>query len=259
MKYTQRGSGLFRTAAHRRPSAQGNPALTPGIEGVEMRKVYYNPMRNLATIVPFLAAVFFIDAFLEKPAVPQQPQATLKSAALESHEGVTISAQPWTDAATYKAKFPKKSPLASGIVAIDTIVRNDSDDSMKIDLEQIRLNVTVSEDNRQALRSLTADDVADVMTDTGKHDPTETRRSPIPIPKGPKAGRDKHWTEAQKAAADAAFATPIIAPHKSVQGLLYFDLQDQFDLLNTAHLYIPDIRALEKNHPLLYFEIDLSH
>lgn len=222
-----------------------------------MRKDYYNPMRNLSIIVPFLVAAFFLDGFLEKPAA-QQPQATLKSAALESHEGVTISAQPWTDAATYKAKFPKKSPLGSGIVAIDTIIRNDSDDSMKIDLEQIRLNVTVSEDNRQALRSLTADDVADVMTDTGKHDPTESRRSPIPIPKGPKTGRDKHWTEAQKAAADAGVSSSIVAPHHSVQGLLYFDLQGQFDLLSTAHLYIPDIRALEKNHPLLYFEIDLS-
>lgn len=235
----------------------GNPALPPGIEGVEMRKDYYNPMRNLAIIVPFLAATLFLNGFLERPAA-QQPQATLKSAALESHEGVTISAQPWTDAATYKAKFPKKSPLGSGIVAIDTIIRNDSDDSMKIDLEQIRLNVTVSEDNRQALRSLTADDVADVMTDTGKHDPTASRRSPIPIPKGPKAGRDKHWTEAQKAAADAGLSSSIVAPHHSVQGLLYFDLQGQFDLLSTAHLYIPDIRALEKNHPLLYFEIDLS-
>jgi hypothetical protein len=235
----------------------GNLALTPGIEGVEMRKGYYNPMRNQAIIVPFLAATLFLDSFIVKPAA-QQPQATLKSAALESHEGVTISAQPWTDAATYKAKFPKKSPLGSGIVAIDTIIRNDSDDSMKIDLEQIRLNVTVSEDNRQALHSLTADDVADVMTDTGTKDPTASRRSPIPIPKGPKTGRDKHWTELQKAAAEAAVSSSVIAPHHSVQGLLYFDLQGQFDLLSTAHLYIPDIRALEKNHPLLYFEIDLS-
>jgi hypothetical protein len=241
---------------HRRKQAvrgAGNLALPPGIEGVEMRKDYYNPMRNLAIIVPFLAATLFSDG-----PTAQQPQATLKAAALESHEGVTITAQPWTDAANYKAKFPKKSPLASGIVAIDTIIRNDSDDSMKVDLEQIRLNVTVSEDNRQALHSLTADDVADVVSDTGKKDPTASRRSPIPIPKGPKVGRDKHWTEMQKAAADAAVASSIVAPHRSVQGLLYFDLQGQLDLLNTAHLYIPDVRALEKNHPLVYFEIDLS-
>ena len=220
-----------------------------------MRKDYYNPMRNLAIIVPFLAATIFSDG---SPAQQQQPASTLKAAALESHEGVTISAQPWTDAASYKAKFPKKSPLAAGIVAIDTIIRNDSDDSMKVDLEQIRLNVAVAEDNRQALRSLTADDVADAATESKTKDPTETRRSPIPIPKGPKTGRDKHWTEMQRAASEAAVASSIVAPHHSVQGLLYFDLKGQLDLLSTAHLYIPDVRALEKNHPLVYFEIDLS-
>lgn len=231
----------------------GNLALPPGIEGVEMRKDYYNPMRNLAIIVPFLAAAIFSGG-----STAQQPQSTLKAAALESHEGVTISAQPWTDPANYKAKFPKKSPLTAGIVAIDTIFRNDSDESMKVDLEQIRLNVTVSEDNRQALRSLTADDVADEVTGAKIKDPTATHRSPIPIPTGPKVGRDKHWTEIQKAAADAGVTSSIVAPHHSVQGLLYFDVQGELDLLNTAHLYIPDVRSLEKNHPLVYFEIDLS-
>ncbi len=219
-----------------------------------MRKGYYNPMRNIAIIVPFLAATLFSGW----PAA-QSPQATMRAAAIESHEGVTISARPWTDAASYKAKFSKKSPLAAGIVAIDTIIRNDTDDSMKIDLEQIRLNITVSEDNRQALHALTPDDVADVMMDTGKKDPTATRRMPFPIPSaGPKAGRDKHWMQMQKAAADAAVPGSVVAPHHALQGLLYFDMQGQFDLLSTAHLYIPDVRALEKNHPLLYFEIDLS-
>ncbi len=183
----------------------------------------------------------------------------MKAAAIESHEGVTISAQPWTDAGSYKAKFPKKSPLAAGIVAIDTIIRNDTDDSMKIDLEQIRLNVTLSEDSRQALRSLTPDDVADVVMDANRKDPTASHRMPFPIPTaGAKVGRDKHWVQMQKAAADAAVPGSVVAPHHALQGLLYFDLQGQFDLLSTAHLYIPDVRALEKNHPLLYFEIDLS-
>ncbi len=232
----------------------GNLALLPGIEGVEMRKDYYNPMRNLAIIVPFLAATLVSGG----PAAPP-PQATMRAAAIESHEGVTISAQPWTDAASYKTKFPKKSPLAAGIVAIDTNIRNDSDDSMRIDLEQIRLNITVSEDSRQALHSLTPDDVADVVMDTGKKDPTASHRMPFPIPSSrPKTGRDKHWVAMQKAAADAAVPGSIVAPHHALQGLLYFDLQGQFDLLSTAHLYIPDVRALEKNHPLLYFEIDLS-
>lgn len=186
-------------------------------------------------------------------------QTTMRAAAVEAHEGVTISAQPWTDAGSYKAKFPKKSPLAYGIVAIDTTIRNDSDESVKVDLDQIRLNVTVSEDNHPALRSLTPDDVADACTGNGSKDPTASRRAPFPIPsKGPKVGRDKHWVEMQKAAEGAAIPGSIVPPHHSVHGLLYFDLQSQFDLLDTAHLYIPDVRALEKNRSLLFFEIDLS-
>jgi hypothetical protein len=62
----------------------------------------------------------------------------------------------------------------------------------------------------------------------------------------------------QKAASEAAVPGSVVAPHHAMQGLLYFDLRGQFDLLGTAHLYIPDVRSLEKNHPLLYFEIDLS-
>lgn len=218
-----------------------------------MGKDYYIPMRNAAALLPFLAAVVFAASVSG-----QQPQSTLKAASVESHEGVTISAQPWMDAALYKPKFPKKSPFAAGIVAINTIFRNDSDESMKVSLEQIRLNVTVSEDNRQALRSLSPDDVADIMSDNGKKDPSLTRRLPLPIPSGPKVGRDKKWVEMQKEAAEAAVNSSIVAPHHSVEGLLYFDLQNQFDLLSTAHLYVPDVLALEKNHPLLYFEIDLS-
>jgi hypothetical protein len=39
---------------------------------------------------------------------------------------------------------------------------------------------------------------------------------------------------------------------------MYFDLQGQFDLLSTAHLYIPELLDLEKNRSLTYFELDLS-
>lgn len=232
----------------------GNLALPLGIEGVEMRKGYYNPMRNSLVLLPLLAAATAVALTAGPPR-----QATMRAAAIESHEGVTISAQPWTDAASYKGRFPKKSPLVYGVVAIDTTIRNDTDESMKVGLDQIRLDVTVSEDNRQALRSLTPDDVADACAGNRGKDPTSSHRLPFPIPsKGPGVRRDKHWIEMQKAAEEAAIPGSIVPPHQSVHGLLYFDLQGQFDLLDTAHLYVPDVRALEKNQSLLYFEIDLS-
>jgi len=216
-----------------------------------MTKVYYNPVRILTFILTFLAA----GLTAARPGAAQQPS-SLKTNSLESHEGMTITARPWTNPALYKEKFPKKSPYAAGIIAIQVVFRNDSNESMKINLERIRLNVNLSEEDHQALYPLSSEQGADLITRPGAKDPT-TKRFPIPLG-GPKVGKDKKWTELEQSLRDASVQASVVAPHSSVQGLLYFDLRSQFDLLNSAHLYVPEIVALEKNRGLLYFEIDLS-
>jgi hypothetical protein len=233
------------------PATKGNPAHPSGIEGVKMVKVYYNSMRKLTVFFAILVGPLLVAS----PGVQQQP-ATLKTSALESHEGMTITARPWTDPALYKEKFHKKSPYAAGIVAIQVAFRNDSDDSMKINLERIRLNITISEEERQALDPLTSEQGADVILHPGAKSPT-ARRFPIPLG-GPQVGHDKKWTEVEKELREAGVRASVVAPHSTVQGLLYFDLRNQFDLLNAARLYVPEVIALEKNRELLYFEIDLA-
>jgi hypothetical protein len=230
---------------------QGNPAQPPGIEGLKMRKVYYNPMRKLTLILPFLGA----SLLAAEQGASQQPS-SLKTTSLESHEGLTITARPWTDAALYKEKFPKKSPFAAGIIAVQVVFRNDSDDSMKINLERIRLNLALSEEDHQALYPLSPEEAADVITHPSAKNVT-SKRLPIPLG-GPKTGRDKKWTEVEQSMRDAGVQASVVAPHSTAQGLLYFDLRSQFELLNTAHLYVPEIVAIEKNRSLMYFEIDLS-
>src|SRR6266478_1177523 len=106
-----------------------------------MRKVYYNPMRKLTLILPFLAA----SLLAAEQGVSQQPS-SLKTTSLESHEGLTITARPWTDPALYTEKFPKKSPVAAGIIAVQVVFRKDSDDRIKINMERIRLNLAISEE-----------------------------------------------------------------------------------------------------------------
>ncbi len=216
-----------------------------------MTKVYYNPLRKLTLILPFLSA----PLLAAQQGAPQQPS-SLKTTSLESHEGMTITARPWTDPALYKEKFPKKSPFAAGIIAVQVVFRNDSDDSMKINLERIRLNLTLSEEDHQALYPLSPEEAADLITHPSTKNVT-IKRLPIPLG-GPKTGRDKKWTEVEQSMRDAGVHASVVAPHRSVQGLLYFDLRSQFELLNTAHLYVPEIVAIEKNHGLMYFEIDLS-
>ena len=217
----------------------------------KMRKVYYNPMRKLTLILPLFA--FYLLA--SEPGATQQPS-SLKTTSLESHEGMTITARPWTDAALYKEKFPKKSPFAAGVAAVQVAFRNDSNDSMKINLERIRLNVSLSEEDRQSLYPLTSEQAADVITHPGSKNVT-MKRLPIPLG-GPKVGHDKKWVEVEKSLNDAGVQASVVAPHSTVQGLLYFDLRSQFDLLNAARLYVPEIVAIEKNRGLMYFEIDLS-
>jgi hypothetical protein len=208
-------------------------------------------MRKLTFILSLLAA----SQLAAQQGASQQPS-SLKTASLESHEGMTITARPWTDPTLYKEKFPKKSPYAAGIIAVHVVFRNDSDDSMKINLERIRLNLALSEEDHQALYPLSSEGAADVITHPSAKNVTG-KRLPIPLG-GPKTGRDKKWTEVEQSVRDAGVQASVVAPHGSVQGLLYFDLRSQFELLNSARLYVPEVVAIEKNRGLMYFEIDLS-
>jgi hypothetical protein len=216
-----------------------------------MRKAYYNLMRISPLGIP-LAFASLVSAL----ASAQQPP--LHTASLEAHEGLTITARPWTDAARYKEKFLKKSPYAAGILAVEVSFRNDSDDSMKVNLSRIRLTVHLDSENTQELPSLSPEELVQAVLKPGGKDPTATRKKvplPVPIPKG---GKDKNLDELQRQAQEASVPTGVVAPHSTVQGLLYFDLQGQFDLLDTAHLYVPDLVLMRGNRALTYFDIDLG-
>ncbi len=225
-----------------------------------MQKVYYNRMKNaqllqLALFIPLA----LLPVSLSTPGHPQQqsPLQPIKTASLDAHDGLTIAADPWLSAERYKSTFPKKSPYAAGILAIKMNFRNDSDESIKIGIDRIRLNLTFDENNRQDLPALSSELLADAVLHP-KVKGTSKPRLPIPLPSSP-GGRDKHWQEYQKLAEEAGLHASVIAPHSSVEGLLYFDLQGQFDLLSNARLYVPDLLSLEKNRPLMYFDLDLSH
>ena len=138
--------------------------------------------------------------------------------------------------------------------------RNDTDLGVRVDLERIRLLVEISEENRQELLPLTPDDVADtVMLKSNGKDPT-AKRLPIPIPvTKPKPTRDANWTNFRDACQNAAVPTKIVAAHGTVEGLIYFNLRGEVDLLLTARLYIPNLATMGSNQPISYFDIALGH
>jgi hypothetical protein len=216
-----------------------------------MRNLYYNLMRRAAMRIPLVTACL-LGSFAGAQ------QSPLRTAALESHEGLTISATPWTDATRYKEKFPKKSPYSAGIMAVQVSFRNDSDDSVKVNLSRIRLTVHLDAENTQELPSLSPEELVQAVLKPGGKDPTATRKKlPVPVPL-PKGNKDKNADELRRQAQDAGVPTGVIAPRSIVQGLLYFDLQKQFDLLDTARLYVPELVLMRGNRALTYFDIDLG-
>jgi hypothetical protein len=190
----------------------------------------------------------------------QQHPEPARSAIRDSHEGMTISVELWTRAGQYKEKFPKKSPFSGGVVALHVTFTNESDESIKVNLQSIRLVVLIEEDTRQELESLSAEDVADtVMLSKGGKDPT-TRRIPVPIPVGkPRASRDKNWMDFKNDCQNAALPSPVVAAHSSMDGLVYFDLRGEWELLQTARLYVPNLMTMGSKQPLSYFDIDFAH
>ncbi len=229
-----------------------------------MQTVYYSLMRNLLASLLFAAAAASLPAQSADPAkTSAKDPAPSHTSITDSHEGVTIGIEPWTTASRYKDKFPKKSPFSKGIVAIHVSFRNDNDHGLKVNLQSIRLLVQLSEDNRQQLFPLSPEDVADtvLLKDNGK-DPTAKRSPlpmPIPVPSTGKSGRDSNWTALRDACANAGVPSNVVAGHSTVEGLIYFDLRGELDLLQSAHLYFPNIVSMGDNEPLSYFDIALGH
>jgi len=187
------------------------------------------------------------------------PKSVTRDAFNDSHEGVTIGVDPWTTANRYKDKFPKKSPFAGGVVAIHIRVQNDNDSGIKVNLERIRLLVEIDEENQQELEPLTAEDVADtvLLKDSGK-DPT-ARRNPLPIPVGkPRPSRDANWTTLRDACQNAGVPTTVVGAHSFVEGLVYFNLRGEVQLLQTARLYFPSLTTMGSNQAISYFDIRLG-
>ena len=211
-------------------------------------------MRKLPAALLCLATVYSVG-----PVLAQQP-ATMRASVMETHDGMTIGVDPWTLPSRYKEKFSKKTPLNGGVVGIHVSFRNNTDESMRVDLKSIRLVLQLEEDNRQEISSLTAEEVADaVLLKKSPKDPT-ARRLPLPIPGStPKPNRDKNWDNLKGECQNAGVPSTVVAAHSTMEGLLYFDLRGQMDLLQNAHLYVPNLSVMGTNQQLLYFEIDLGH
>lgn len=188
------------------------------------------------------------------PATPAAPPATVP--ARDHHEGVTVSAEPCIDAAKAEQIFGKQNPYKAGILAVEVSFHNETPQPMRLTMNTIRLEIGAPGEIRDKVESLTPRQVARLIVyPSGSPNVGSKRRLPTPT-SGPAHDKkvDKLTDELRPFALDA----DVIPPLATIHGYLFFDLDRDFALVPDAVLYIPDVKIVQGNKPLMFFEIPLG-
>lgn len=172
----------------------------------------------------------------------------------DRHDGLSISVDPFNDAARAKEKFGKSNPLAVGILPIEVSMRNDTDHPIHVDLSTIQLEVHFSDDRHQEIDWLPAQQVANQVAHPKGPSAPQSRRFPIGIPSGSDSKVDKLAEILKPLSLDA----DIVPPKGTIHGFLFFDLNHDMSLVATASLYVPDVATVPAGKPMMFFEVPLG-
>jgi hypothetical protein len=222
-------------------------------------------VRNLLTVgrAAFMAAtsLALCASTFAQSATPAQIDASAANTAAtpaplshDQHDKLTISVDPYTDAARAKEKFGKANPIEAGILPVEVFLRNDSDFPMRIDLSTVQLEVTLRKGVRQEVDWLRPEEVANLIAHPSGSAAPQQRRLPIPM-----ISTDK---KAEKLAAilrPLTLDADVVPPKGTIHGFLYFNVSNDMSLAGSSSLYVPDVAIAPSNTPLVFFEVPLRN
>jgi hypothetical protein len=175
----------------------------------------------------------------------------------DSHEGFLVACDPYQDAARAKELMGKKNPLSAGILPLEIYFQNSTGRTIKVDLDSIRLEITAPGQPRQRLEPLSLEYVVDRTLHQQPNPDLASPRRRLPHP-FPSAGRSKKWRELQERLGRLSLKTGMVPAGEMVHGLLFFDLDRQFELVRHARLYVPEVAFADGNKPLMFFQVELG-
>jgi hypothetical protein len=172
----------------------------------------------------------------------------------DSHDGLTIQADPFTDRARSKEKFGKADPYAVGILPVEVTLRNESNNLIRVDINTIQLEVRLQSGGRQDLDWLSAEDVAALIAHpAGAGAPSRPRIAGLPIPSG-----DKKVDKLAEILKPLTLNADTVPPKGAVHGFVYFNMSHEMNLTDGAVLYVPDAVILPSRKTLMFFEVPLA-
>jgi hypothetical protein len=193
-------------------------------------------------------------AFLAAPAQTPAPPDVPSSLPRDHHDGVTLSADPYSDAARCKEKFGKANPYPVGILPVEIFLRNETDQPVKIDLSTVQLTIHYTSEAPQNLDWLTAKEVASAVAyPKGPKAPHASR-----LPLGISTGEDKKVDNLVAVLQPLMFDGDVLPPQSLLHGFLFFDVDRDFSVVQKSTLYLPDATTIPGKKALLFFEVPLA-
>lgn len=172
----------------------------------------------------------------------------------DSHNGLTVMANPLTDPARAKDLFGKANPINAGLLPVEVFLKNENAQPLRVNIDTIRLVVHLKSGGRQDLDWLSVQEVAALIAHPGGIAPKDPRRvAGIPLPSGDKK-TDKLVEILQPLSLDGE----IVAGNSTLHGYLYFDVSHELKLADTASIYVPDAFSMPSNKPLMFFEVPVG-
>jgi hypothetical protein len=175
--------------------------------------------------------------------------------ARDSHQDLLIAADPYILADRYKDIFGKHSPFPAGIIAIDVYFRNDNNIPVRVNLNTVRLVISLPGVERQRLEPLSPEEVTNRTLLKADANPRLPRPFPFPSSGG---GKSKAWKEMDAMLRSVAVSSDVVPPIGVTHGFLFFDMNHDFEAIRHAHLYIPDLTFMTTHKALFFFELDLG-
>jgi hypothetical protein len=174
----------------------------------------------------------------------------------DRHEGLSVSADAYSDPARAKEKFGKSAdPLQAGILPVEVFLRNETDQPMHVDLTTIQLDVHPQGGARdEDIDALSLHDVAAAVAHP--HGPSAPHASRFPV--GLPSAGDKKADKVADTLGPLVLDADIVPPHAMIHGFVFFDLGDEMSLAQTASVYVPDVTIVPSQKPLMFFEVPVG-
>jgi hypothetical protein len=174
----------------------------------------------------------------------------------DQHEGMSVSAEPYSDAERAKEKFGKANPIPAGILPVEVFLRNETEQPIHIDISTIQLEVRPHDGARQDIDWLTAVEVAAAIAHPEGPAPPKARRFPVGIPM---SGTDKRAEKLTEILQPLSLDADVVPPKGAIHGFLFFNLSHNMSLAGTASLYLPDATVIPSSKALMFFEVPLGN